>query len=91
MSGGSSPLEQRGPRRVYANDAIEVHWEPRFCIHTGNCVRRLGRAFDPSARPWVDVGGADPDAIAETILTCPTGALHFRRLDGSGYATELRR
>ncbi len=24
----------------------------------------------------------DADRIAETILTCPTGALHFRRLDG---------
>jgi CDGSH-type Zn-finger protein/uncharacterized Fe-S cluster protein YjdI len=82
MSGEPSPLEQRGPRRVYANDALEVHWEPRFCIHTGNCVRRLGRVFDPSARPWIDVEGADPDAIAETILTCPTGALHFRRVDG---------
>jgi CDGSH-type Zn-finger protein/uncharacterized Fe-S cluster protein YjdI len=67
---------------VYANDVIEIHWEPGFCIHTGNCVRGLGGVFDPSARPWVDVGGADPDAIAETVMTCPTGALHFRRLDG---------
>jgi CDGSH-type Zn-finger protein/uncharacterized Fe-S cluster protein YjdI len=77
-----SPQEQRGPRRVYGNGAIEVHWEPRFCIHTGACVRELGRVFDPSARPWVNVDAADPDAIARTILTCPTGALHFRRLDG---------
>ena len=38
--------------------------------------------FDPQARPWVDVDAAEPDAIAATVLTCPTGALHFRRLDG---------
>jgi hypothetical protein len=38
--------------------------------------------FKPSERPWVDVDGADPNAIARTILDCPTGALHFRRLDG---------
>jgi CDGSH-type Zn-finger protein/uncharacterized Fe-S cluster protein YjdI len=82
MSAWPSPQEQRGPRRVYANGAIEVHWEPRFCIHTGACVRGLSRVFDPSARPRVDVDAADPDAIARTILTCPTGALHFRRLDG---------
>ena len=77
-----SPQEERGPRHVYRNDAIEVNWEPKFCIHVRNCVRGLGRVFDPSARPWIDVDAADPDAIAQTILTCPTGALHFRRVDG---------
>jgi uncharacterized Fe-S cluster protein YjdI/CDGSH-type Zn-finger protein len=78
----SSPAEERGPRRVYANDAIEVHWEPRLCIHTQNCVDGLGQVFDAKRRPWIDVDAAEPDAIAATILTCPTGALHFRRLDG---------
>jgi uncharacterized Fe-S cluster protein YjdI len=78
----SSPAEERGPRRVYANDAIEVHWEPRLCIHTQNCVDGLGQVFDAKRRPWIDVDAAEPEAIAATILTCPTGALHFRRLDG---------
>jgi uncharacterized Fe-S cluster protein YjdI len=78
----STPQQERGPRRVYGNDAIEVIWEPRFCIHSRKCVRELGQVFDPSARPWINVDGADPDAIAQTVLDCPTGALHFRRLDG---------
>lgn len=82
MTDQLSAGEERGPRRVYRTGAIEVHWEPQFCIHTGNCVRGLGGVFDPSARPWIDVDAAEPDAIAQTILTCPTGALHFRRLDG---------
>jgi uncharacterized Fe-S cluster protein YjdI/predicted GNAT family acetyltransferase len=77
-----SPEQERGPRRVYANEAIEVHWEPSLCIHVRNCVRGLSGVFDPSRRPWVDVDAGEPDAIAATILTCPTGALHFRRLDG---------
>jgi uncharacterized Fe-S cluster protein YjdI/CDGSH-type Zn-finger protein len=77
-----SPQQERGPRRAYRSDAIEVHWEPRLCIHVRNCVRGLGQVFDPSARPWIQVDAADPDAVAETILRCPTGALHFRRLDG---------
>ena len=77
-----SPERERGPHRVYANEAIEVHWEPKLCIHTKNCVRGLGEVFDPAARPWIDVDAADPDAIAATVRTCPTGALHFRRLDG---------
>jgi CDGSH-type Zn-finger protein/uncharacterized Fe-S cluster protein YjdI len=77
-----SPLQERGPHRVYANDRIEVHWEPKLCIHVRSCVKRLPNVFDAQARPWVDVDGATPDEIAATVLTCPTGALHFRRLDG---------
>jgi uncharacterized Fe-S cluster protein YjdI len=83
-----SPEQERGPRRAYANDATEVHWEPKVCIHVRNCVRGLPDVFDPERRPWVDVDAADADAIAATILTCPTGALHFRRLDGGAQDEE---
>jgi uncharacterized Fe-S cluster protein YjdI len=76
-----SPERERGPHRIYANDKIEVTWEPRLCIHVKNCVR-LNSVFDPDARPWVNVDGADPDEIAAAVRSCPTGALHFRRLDG---------
>jgi uncharacterized Fe-S cluster protein YjdI len=51
--------------RVYANDRIEVTWEPAFCIHAAECLRGLPSAAD----------------IGEVIQRCPTGALHFRRLD----------
>jgi len=74
--------DERDPTRTYAGDAIEVHWEPRLCIHTRNCVRGLPQVFDPDARPWVAAEAADADAIARAIETCPTGALHYRRLDG---------
>jgi CDGSH-type Zn-finger protein/uncharacterized Fe-S cluster protein YjdI len=59
-----------------------VRWEPRLCIHVKRCVTELGAVFDPDRRPWIDPDAADPDAIVETVLACPTGALHFRRLDG---------
>ena len=77
-----SPEAQRGPRRVYANEAIEVQWEPKRCIHVRNCIGRLPQVFDPDARPWVKVDAADADRVADAVLSCPTGALHFRRLDG---------
>src|SRR5215510_7301494 len=72
----------RGPTRTYANDAIEVHWEPRFCIHVQNCVRNLPAVFKADQRPWVVLDGADADAVAAAVEQCPTGALHYRRLDG---------
>jgi uncharacterized Fe-S cluster protein YjdI/CDGSH-type Zn-finger protein len=77
-----SPQHERGPGRHYANDAIEVQWEPKLCIHARNCVRGLPLVFDAQRRPWIDVDAADADAIAAAIRTCPTGALHYRRLDG---------
>jgi uncharacterized Fe-S cluster protein YjdI len=72
----------RGPTRTYANDAIEVHWEPRLCIHVQNCVHKLPQVFKAEERPWIVVDGADADAVAATVEACPTGALHYRRLDG---------
>jgi uncharacterized Fe-S cluster protein YjdI len=83
-----SPEQERGAQRVYANHAIEVVWEPKLCIHVRNCVRGLPHVFDAGRRPWVDVDAADAGAIAATILTCPTGALHFRRLDGGAQEEE---
>jgi uncharacterized Fe-S cluster protein YjdI/CDGSH-type Zn-finger protein len=77
-----SAAAQRGPARVYAGEGIEVYWEPRFCIHTRSCVRQLGAVFDPERRPWIDPDAADADSVAATVMTCPTGALHFRRTDG---------
>jgi uncharacterized Fe-S cluster protein YjdI len=77
-----TPEQERGPTRTYVGDAIEVHWEPRLCIHVRNCVRDLPNVFLPEARPWVAVDAADADAVAAAVEHCPTGALHYRRLDG---------
>lgn len=71
-----------GVARVYTNDKIAIYWEPKLCIHVGNCFRGLPEVFQPWNRPWVDVDAATPEEIAEVVMTCPTGALHFERLDG---------
>ncbi len=71
-----------GVERVYQNGAIAVLWEPEYCIHVASCISRLPMVFDPGRRPWVDINAATPDEIAEAVLSCPTGALHFERLDG---------
>jgi uncharacterized Fe-S cluster protein YjdI len=71
-----------GVQRVYANESIAVEWEPKLCIHTRSCIRALPDVFVPDARPWVQLEDADADRVAEAVRSCPTGALHFRRLDG---------
>lgn len=89
-SGGAGappePLEHNhappGVTREYRSDAISVLWYADRCIHSGDCIRALPRVFNPRRRPWVKMDAATADAIAEAVLRCPTGALHFVRHDG---------
>lgn len=42
----------------------------------------LPQVFDVGQRPWVSIDAASADEIARVVMACPTGALHFQRLDG---------
>jgi CDGSH-type Zn-finger protein/uncharacterized Fe-S cluster protein YjdI len=74
--------QRPGVARVYRNDQIAVSWEPNLCIHAGNCFRTLPEVFQPQSRPWIVVDAATAEKIAEVVMTCPTGALHFEPLAG---------
>ena len=63
--------------QVYAGDGFVVRFDPRICIHSGECVTGLPSVFDTSARPWVDVTGADELTFQAQIARCPSGALSF--------------
>jgi CDGSH-type Zn-finger protein/uncharacterized Fe-S cluster protein YjdI len=69
------------PRR-YEGEHILVSYDPRRCTHAEACVRGLPEVFDRVRRPWVDPSGAPAARIAEVVMRCPSGALHFARLDG---------
>jgi uncharacterized Fe-S cluster protein YjdI len=73
--------------RVYRSQTIAVYWNPRLCIHSAKCVFGLPGVFQPGERPWVKVNAATADEIAKVIARCPTGALHFERLDGGAQET----
>ena len=81
--------KEHGVERVYRNGQIAVRWEPSLCIHAGNCFRGLPEVFQPQSRPWVKVDAATAEKIAEVVMTCPTGALHFERLDGGPQEPQL--
>jgi uncharacterized Fe-S cluster protein YjdI/CDGSH-type Zn-finger protein len=68
--------------RHYADEAIDITYDARRCIHAEECVNGLPAVFDAARRPWVLPTGASPDAIAAVIAKCPSGALRFARLDG---------
>lgn len=85
---GAPPSEDEANRappdltRVYVGEGIRVEWYASRCVHSGACILALPSVFDPMRRPWIAVERADADAIAQAIERCPTGALHYRRLDG---------
>jgi CDGSH-type Zn-finger protein/uncharacterized Fe-S cluster protein YjdI len=66
----------------YRGEKIEVSWNAKRCIHVEECLHRLGMVFDLGRRPWVLPDAASADQVADTILHCPSGALHFLRKDG---------
>ncbi len=67
--------------KSYSNDDITVIWQPALCNHNGNCWKSLGKVFDPSKRPWVNMNGADTKDIIRVVDECPTGALTWKPLD----------
>jgi uncharacterized Fe-S cluster protein YjdI/CDGSH-type Zn-finger protein len=73
--------------RHYADDAIEITYDARRCIHAAECVNGLPAVFDTARRPWILPTGASADAIAAVIAKCPSGALHYSRLDAGAPET----
>ncbi|HEY8173534.1 MAG TPA: (4Fe-4S)-binding protein [Dehalococcoidia bacterium] len=68
--------------REYRDEHIVVRWQPQFCIHTANCLNAQPEVFDAMRRPWIVLDRADADDVADAVISCPTGALSFERVDG---------
>ncbi|MBN2103392.1 CDGSH iron-sulfur domain-containing protein [bacterium] len=66
----------------YQGKKITVLFSVDRCTHYAACLEGAPEVFDSSQRPWVMPDAASPDKVAEVIITCPTGALHFERKDG---------
>jgi len=70
-------------RKVYRGEDIEVSFDLDICIHVGECLRGDPKVFRLERRPWVLPDQADAEVVKTVIERCPSGALQYRRLDGS--------
>jgi uncharacterized Fe-S cluster protein YjdI/CDGSH-type Zn-finger protein len=68
--------------RASAAPEVTVFYDRGRCRHYAECVRGLRQVFDPTRRPWIRADLADPDAVAEVVRRCPTGALHYHLPEG---------
>jgi CDGSH-type Zn-finger protein/uncharacterized Fe-S cluster protein YjdI len=66
----------------YSGEKIDVYFAVDRCTHVADCLRGAPEVFDVNRRPWIMADNGDPDLVSEVIMTCPTGALHFKRKDG---------
>lgn len=66
----------------YPGKEITVRYDMKRCIHAAECVRGLPAVFDTQRKPWVDAEAAPAAELAAVVARCPSGALHFTRLDG---------
>ena len=68
----------------YTNGDITVVWKPDVCKHSGRCVTGLPGVFNLNQHPWINMQGADSEAIIAQVQKCPTGALSFYKNTAQG-------
>ena len=59
--------------------AVEVTWDAKVCIHSGNCVKTLPQVFKVEKGKFtIDPSAAEDDKVRATVESCPSGALRIR-------------
>jgi uncharacterized Fe-S cluster protein YjdI len=60
--------------------ALEVKWDSKVCIHSGNCVKTLPEVFKVQDGKFViDPAAADEGRLRATVAACPSGALKLEQ------------
>lgn len=68
-------------KHAYKGESLTVHFDPKKCIHAGECVRGNAAVFNPNNKPWVAPDAAAADEVVAVVERCPTGALSYERHD----------
>ena len=61
----------------YRGEKIDVTYDAKRCIHAAECLRGLPEVFDTERRPWVTPDSSEARMVAEIVMRCPSGALHY--------------
>jgi uncharacterized Fe-S cluster protein YjdI len=66
-------------RLTFEGKEVTVTFDPRRCMHSGNCLRSLPGVFDGRKDPWIQPDGATAERVAGVVARCPSGALQILR------------
>lgn len=65
-------------RHEFRGNSLTITYDDEVCIHAAKCVRSLPAVFDAERTPWINPDGAPVEVVAETVASCPSGALQAR-------------
>jgi CDGSH-type Zn-finger protein/uncharacterized Fe-S cluster protein YjdI len=66
-----------------AGSAIELQFHARRCIHSRYCVTWAPKVFLANVKgPWIHPDAMPTERLVEVAHACPSGAIHYTRLDG---------
>ena len=69
-------LLDKGYRKYYGEE-IDVYFNLDICQHSGICTMTLPDVFDLKRKPWILPDAKPKQAVADMIVTCPSGALQY--------------
>lgn len=59
--------------------ALQVTWDSKICIHSGNCVKSLPQVFRVEDGKFViEPERADDERVRATVKACPSKALRIK-------------
>ncbi|NCA68694.1 MAG: hypothetical protein EOM91_01100 [Sphingobacteriia bacterium] len=70
-------------RLDFPGNAIDVHFDPRLCIHVGECGHSKGELFVGDRQPWCLPDAVTKAEVREIVERCPSGALTYTDKDGA--------
>jgi CDGSH-type Zn-finger protein/uncharacterized Fe-S cluster protein YjdI len=66
-----------------SSDEITIYFDGKRCIHSRSCVLNAPQVFLANVEgPWLHPENDDPDHLAHVAMSCPSGAITYRRHDG---------
>jgi uncharacterized Fe-S cluster protein YjdI len=75
--------------KTYSNGRISVEWTPDACIHSKECWKNMIEVFNPKNRPWINLDGANDEAILNQVAKCPSGALKGKNLQAEEQHSDV--
>jgi CDGSH-type Zn-finger protein/uncharacterized Fe-S cluster protein YjdI len=62
---------------------VLIRFDAKKCVHSRACVLSRPDVFVPNADgDWIFPDAASPEVVARIAHSCPSGAIHYERLDG---------
>ena len=62
---------------------ITIYFDGKRCIHSRSCVLNAPQVFLANVEgPWLHPENDEPDHLAHVAMSCPSGAITYRRDDG---------